>query len=100
MKYFVPIKVENKLNKKQRVQKNYSKVLDKVTIKDKVLVKNKIKMKIKRMIMVKIRTWNNLLKYINLWKLVERMKNKNKKKIIMTIIVVQINSTRNMFKNN
>ena len=57
-------------------------------------------MKIKRMIMVKIRTWNNLLEYINLWKLVERMKNKNKKKIKMTIIVVQINSTRNMCKNN
>ena len=50
--------------------------------------------------MVKIRTLNNLLEYINLWKLVERMKNKTKKKIIMTIIVVQINSTRNMCKNN
>ena len=99
MKYFVPIKFENKLNKKQRVQKNYSKVLDKVTIKDKVLINNKIKMNIKRMIMVKIRTRNNLLEYINLWKLVERMKNKNKNKVIMTIIVAQINSTRNMCKN-
>ena len=28
--------------------------------------------------MVKIRTWNNLLEYINLWKLVERMKIKIK----------------------
>ena len=100
MKYFVPIKFENKLNRKYRVQKNYSKVLDKVTIKDKVLARNKTKMKIKRMILVKIRTWNSLLEYINLWKLVERMKSKNKNKNIMTIIEVQINSTRNMCKNN
>ena len=55
-------------------------------------------MKIKKMIMVKIKIWNNLLRYIKPWKLVERIE--KKKKVILEITIAQINSIRNMCNNN